>query len=554
MYFNRSYDSLWPSRINSSMVAGLQECLDFGPLGVALPPRCPFNMMPEISQWLINNYNRGSAPNLTKSADLGVIRYLTSSHEDTAEHANNTVQGYSIGSTATTYLARCLDCIWLYAEKQKFNMIKPARPLISLSSSNDKYPLRRPLVQVQCGFPYDITHTDTIKVTFPTDQLHNKSGRVFEALNLSSTVNTSVFRNIPSGPIFQWVDFSETTNRPLWGALVGMKFFSPRLMYGSSFTGAEAYGLMPCTIESHWIPTKMGQDILFGGSLVLDNANPIEVVRDAKLMANALDLYIDRSYLDAVNTPVHDRNPPLGVIAWELNWLSAKPGNGFDGLWKERWPWIVATVLSLQLTDALSRYADWEPLYYWDVPTDLPINESYVVDLRYIYSSRVYNYALPKQYGYDFANHIRGSPELYTEVKWTVERFGYAWGFRRATKYLAAIVIISHAILVLLHTSFVVGRRWRCDNWTSLTELLVLAMQSPRSKLLERSTACTSKHSKFTSNVQILEDIGEGERVVLEVSAENLPLRTPDASNQEEDEFGRGGTDARKLKVEKKYL
>jgi hypothetical protein len=553
MYLNRSYDTLWPSQINASMIPNLEECLHDTPLGIALPPSCPFNMMTEISQWLLNNYNRGTAPNLTKSADLGVIRYLTSSNENTSSQRDGTQRGYSVGSAAMTHLSRNLDAIGRYADKRGFAMTKSARPLLTLSSSNNSNPLRRPLVQVQCGFPYDITHVDIVNVTFPSDQLHSKHGSISGGLNLSSIVDANPFRNITSGPIFQWIDLSQRTGRPILGGLVGMKFFSPQLIFGSSFKGDEAFGLMPCTIESYWIPTRMSLDPMFGNTVVLDTADPMDAVKSAELMEQALDLYIDLSYLDVLNTAVPDREPPLGVIAWELNWLSYKPGNGFDGVWKDRWPWLVATVLSLQLTDGLTRYADVEALYYWDIPPNSPINKSFVVDLRYSSSLDVYDYSLPAKYGRGFAEYIRGSPQLHTEVVWTVKRFGYAWGFGRATKYLALIVVASHTLWILVYISLVIVGRWRCAIETSVADLLILALQSPRSKLVEGSGLGMQDRPTTGTTIQILEDIIEGKYVVLE-AGEDDRLLGYGSTPFDQQGAAKEGAGIRKLKAEKKYL
>lgn len=549
MYINKSYDILWPSRVNASIVANAQECLDRGPTAPALPPSCPFNMMVEISQWLINNYNRGSPPNLTKSADLGVVRYLSASTENTTSHPNDTVYGYSVGSSAMTHLSRNLDTVMLYAESQKLNMIKPSRPLITLASANKSQPLRRPLVQVQCGFPYDITHAEFINVTFPSDQIHTKSGRPSPIPDLSISLNTTQFRKQNLGPFLDWRDFSNITGRPIIGASVGMRFFSPQLMF-DSFEGDEATGLLPCTIESYWIPTTLARDPMFGATVLLDNANPLDVVKSSSLMEQARDLYIDTSYFDMLNTPVHDRDAPLGVIAWELDWLSYKPGHGFDGVMSQRWPWIVATTLSLQLTDGLSRYADTEALYLYGGLAGIPVNTSYVVDLRYIDSMNVYDYKLPKQHGPDFAAYVRATPELHTVVIWTVQRFGYAWGFGRATKYLAFLVIFAQMLCICIYTAFVASRKWRCDGWSSLAEWLVLGIQSPRSELLKGHSTNIRDRATFGRTVRIMEHISDGKRPILEISEADTRKSQIIKS---EVEVGLTDTAYRRLKAEKKY-
>lgn len=149
-------------------------------------------MMIPISRRLINSYNQGAPPNLTSTVESGI---LTSSLEKNSDFR------YSVGSTAMGHLSRALGSITLYAKRYNIIMAQVARLMITLSSANPNKPLMRPLVQVQCGMPYDITETATVNVAFPSDRLVGQTGEQTNVQSIPRVASIATFGNISTEPI-----------------------------------------------------------------------------------------------------------------------------------------------------------------------------------------------------------------------------------------------------------------------------------------------------------------------------------------------------------------
>jgi hypothetical protein len=473
-YINVSQSDMRPSHIDGSMVP---EVCD-GSYLIDIPKRCPYADMVAITNWGKEYLNQFSPPNITASTNANMVRYLGGS-----KYYDE--RGYSIVTTGMNHITRALGDIWLYATRHpRVPMQHYGRPKITVSTQDYAQPIMRPLVQTQCAPPQDITDLDEIyEASFPADQLIPSSGQTF-APSLSHKVNISISRTY--SPAVNFVDLSEAAGKPFLGALVGMNFRHARDL---SFSRDTASGLIACTIAPYWVPTNMSADPNIDNVAILDYPKPFDVVNSTELMSRARPIELDLSYAQLVNI----RLPSLfiNVLEHELRPLaifsSPKYQHQYDGSWKLRWSWVAATLLSMQLSDALARIKTLTPMMTFcercadqtydpgkSIVQDLSVQNSPYSGKKKLASSAD-----------EFANEIKSQPDLYMPVQWTVQRYGYGWGLKRATEWFAAIVILLHTLLVLAHLLTVSVRRWHFEGWDDLWGFVALLNKTPPLRMLE---------------------------------------------------------------------
>lgn len=346
-YLNASQSHMWPIHVNSSIVP--EEC--DGSHLIDMPKHCPYAGMAAITDWGKEYINQFSPPNITVSTTTNVVRYLGGPDY-------NDKRGYSVVTTGMNHITRALGDIWFFAVRHlRVPMRSYGRPKITVSSQDYAQPIMRPLVQTQCAPPQDITDVGEIyEASFPADQLIPSSGQTF-APSLSQKVNISISRTFT--PAVNFVDLSEVAGKPLLGALVGMNFLSARDL---SFNRDIASGLIACTIAPHWVPTNMSADPNSDNVAILDHPDPFDIVKSTELMSRAIPIEIDLAYAKRVN--IHLPSLSVNVLEKELRPIAfvRSPKYQYDGSWELRWSWVAATLLSMQLTDALARVNAWTPM------------------------------------------------------------------------------------------------------------------------------------------------------------------------------------------------
>ena len=202
-----------------------------------------------------------------------------------------------------SHLSRDLGTIWLYGQRHNLSFTKPGRPMLTLSLRDDKKSIMRPLVQVQCSMPYDVSTEDSITVSFPSDKT-KRPGEETLGQNITQAIKTTLFKH-RGLPKVSFTDLSAEAGRPTLGALVGMSFLNPQSLFGSSFNDWRARGLIACTIASHWIPTTMAWYPTTDNIVIVDNPDPMGVINSTDLMEKARNIDIDLSY-EMPPTPLSD--------------------------------------------------------------------------------------------------------------------------------------------------------------------------------------------------------------------------------------------------------
>ncbi|KAL9617204.1 MAG: hypothetical protein Q9160_008009 [Pyrenula sp. 1 TL-2023] len=439
-----------------------------------------------------------ASPNFTVTEDAGMSNYLAAGD---GNHRNN---GYSVATTGMSYLSRSLGTIWLYGSNLMYGRVGRlgGRPMIVLKSQDENQPLLRPVVQVQCAQPLDISNATEVNVMFNTSSLIFREGET--SSNISRTINVTNFRPEDKSVRFNWTDLSADSKSLTLGALFGVSFTWPELVF-SSFRGHDARALFACTVKPFWVPTTMSRDPTTDDIVTLDNPKPYSILTNKDLMKKSRDLNIDMSFAESLNVDLqgpHSRN----VLEFELSRFAYNQSAPyFHGDWIDRWQWLISSVISLQLTDALSRIRHHQTIHVWNHT----IHDSSAKDISFLNDNQSRWYQTSDNY----PDQIRPDPTKYL-VKWEMERFGYAWGFNKSTKVLASIVLLAHVLLIIIHLGIVWKNKLRFDSWEKLINFMTLAMQSPRPPQLEGTSAGVADSRVFAENVYIRES-DDGNSAVL---------------------------------------
>ncbi|KAL9037344.1 MAG: hypothetical protein Q9214_005743 [Letrouitia sp. 1 TL-2023] len=243
--------------------------------------------------------------------------------------------------------------------------------------------------------------------------------------------------------------------------------------------------------------------------VMLDHPDPMDIINSSNLMDKARSINVDISYAESVNIIMPNNSTTLEFELENLAFNRSIPIPIYDGSWGNKWRYLISTLLSLQLSDALARINHNMSMMVHCKDCNKPgfnvSNTSFVqniADLNNPNSLYFMHGSSLDTLAQDKTKH----PELYTPVRWRFEHFGYGWAFDRITKILAAIVVMLHSLLVVAHLLVVVFVcRWRCDSWSNLVELIVLAVQSPPAAILRGTSTGINDTSTYTDTVIIRE-------------------------------------------------
>ncbi|KAJ9604544.1 hypothetical protein H2200_010657 [Cladophialophora chaetospira] len=492
-FLSGTHADLWPPFVNASAVP--EGC---DPMSIRVDGFCPYALMTDLSFWASDWINNEAEPNMTVRSSTGSSRYLTSSYP------KNQTNGYAVATTAMGDQARDLSSLWVYANRHGLEMASAGRPLLSMLLGSGKK-VMKPLIQVQCSDPRDISEVDFIDMTFPTDQLAFNPDRGDYPALLISRIDASLWRN-RTDVQFNWTELPSKGTRPVLGALVGMTFLNPQdTSYFPDTKSDVVRALMACTMDSRWTPTSISLDPAADNIVILSDPDPASIVSSSAKMKETQDLHIDLSYAALTNAPLEGTtDPSWTVMEYILRWFYVVDGY-VDGWWGAKWPWMIATTISLQMADAIARLTHDDSIaVVWHQNPSGGLSGSYTMNLANMnHFGGVIEY--PNQDTVSFPDYARSNPDLFTEVVWTIRRFGYAWSFRSVTTYLATTVVVLHIVLVVVHMSVVMTRRWECRSWSTLIEFLTLAFQSPRTTVLEGTSAGIEDSSTYAQRVGIRE-------------------------------------------------
>lgn len=453
---------------------------------------CPYQGFDNIMDWVDMQHSQLLQPNVSLK-DFSAIRYLTSSAN--GDH----ISGWTATSSVSIRDARDLGDYWDYALAWGLDIVSIYRPtLIPFLVSGPG--LQQPLVQVQCTAYYDVPTLREIE--FPHKGLNSWPLQTYQnatwvlPVDFSASVRDSSSQN----PLFNETFSRYNIQDEIFFEWVDMTNFSDGLTLGALsvfWTGNGSTAVVPCTIDAHWAPVSIFLDPTNGGIIYQDSPDPGLLLSDAGSDANSSTttmtrISIDKAWAATMDYPYNGTNGNSTLYSTAIRALISGFGGDYKGDYQivgegtpgtpqsqDTIPWRISTVLGMYLTEALASIQLNATLVYHDYP-----NDTYVLNMDDIGGGH-WNYSVSPNASFEDYAAAQG----FTKVQIRVQRYGYGWRFQGVPIKLAATVLALHSLMAIVHTVLIFAGGWTCASWTSMGQMLVLALSSLPPTMLTNTSA-----------------------------------------------------------------
>ncbi|KAL8810330.1 MAG: hypothetical protein Q9200_002667 [Gallowayella weberi] len=455
---------LWPSSITKELIH--PGCADTHSPDAEY---CPYSGYEIVSEWVGAHQNQGQGPNLTIPNHGSVTRHLGTIYQGPKS------EGWTVSSTVGYKEAWDIGAFWQYNVQQSRAVAQLSRPRIA-PAFLDATPIKKPLVLVECAGQYswdprnvELPHRFLQEPEFPWkyDSSNFQSQPTFRTLFPNATNATQEHQGqVPTA--FAWINTSLIADGPSLGAIFAIN--TPNTV-----------ALIPCSISAWWTPASPYLDPNSDLVIQEDTPNPLETSTQTSAQWTPITT-ISTDWADTMNLNFTDANGRESTyIAHMMERYNddssspivfAEPGYGQESI-----PWRVSTALGLYLTEALARVQST----FWN-GTVLCHTDASGQEEVYILGNL--NAQDPRWWpeGMSFVDYAQR--EGWAEVRFQVRRYGYGWGFRGLPIKLAAVVLVLQALLGVVHVGFIVFGGWSVKAWSTMGEMLVLAVNSrPAEKL-----------------------------------------------------------------------
>ncbi|KAH0542505.1 hypothetical protein FGG08_003101 [Glutinoglossum americanum] len=327
------------------------------------------------------------------------------------------------------------DYLWEYWSQNQplfAGLSDVSRNQVKISLFDGNITAYRPQVEVQCAQDNNYT---TGEMAFPHDRLTVDPGRGATWKFDPRTVFKFNDTRLQNDTQFAWMDVSSGASRPSIGAAI----LVPDSYYGGNPTTKS---VVVCTVDAWWVPVAMWldpgldnythQDSSFYDFTKPKHGNP------------PTHILIDSSWAQSLNIRPAGYSP---TIIQDL--FSAMLQNSTADFTPASEAPMMAFILSFLLTDGLARVANFE---------DSPFSSS---------QSKETPYNL-------YFNNFR---------------LGYGYGLKGAVVKLAVVILLLHTLVALIHTFSIFGSGRGYKSWSTMEELLTLAMNSPPTMALNNTCA-----------------------------------------------------------------
>ena len=495
-YYLQATDfTLWPEHLTVDMIP--PGCMDDT---LSDTTGCPNQGFENVLAWVGRNQNQGFQPNVTIE-NYDTVRYLTSSS------AGDVDSEWTVTSTVSIRDARDLGDYWDYIRAYELDIARINRPILIPSIVNGSG-FQKPVVQAQCSAYYGLSSLREIEfphsylVSWPLSSYQDASWTM--PVNFSASVRDSssqhpIFNeNIQGHHIqdeiyFQWIDMKNFTGAPALGALA------------SFWTKNGSTALIACTIDAHWAPVSIFLDPRYDRVIFQDSPDPNRLLSQAKSNTSTSDMKrisIDKAWADTMDNPINGTNGNETLYTTKIRDLISGLGGDYGGNFQINGinltaqgtiPYRVSTVLGMYLTEALASIQLNNSLVYHNY-----VNANYVLQMDNIDDG---NFPYPGSPNLSFPDYANS--QGFPEVQITIERYGYGWSFRDIPIKLATVVLVSQILVSLAHLIVIVSGRWTCESWTSMGQMLVLALTSLPPKSLGNTSAGVACLSTWKKGLKV---------------------------------------------------
>ena len=530
IYLNQTTKNLWPaditngiydSRINCTQNPDNQDCA-VAAVGI-------------VKNWVEQHQNQGLQPNLTITQDGAVTRFLTSVGGPPDSSS------WTIASTVGYQFARDLGSLWEWMVQSNASLATNiSRPLIEPSFVDPSLSVKKPLVQGQCQ-TYFNPDWEITPFNFPHDQLKTPPLNDFlkETWSLPNEfVKQMIGDNKDVGNVtiegdslirFNWYDTAGNFSKTGAPSLGAVAIFST--------TNQHETALAACTFDARWAPVKYYLDPRTDPTIRQDSPNPIDVLRNTENHKledlTQMKLHLDwaetlniqsNSTVDSAASMIESLLERLGNINAYNHW-AIYPESGDD---QESLAWRISTVLGLVLTEGLARaYRNGGEgsVIYVEAPTQ---NDTQVRRLDNLnvgnvrgYRDNELDFVVPSDKSWNESVRswdVWAPANGYTEMKVSVQRYGYGYSFRGTPIKLATTALSVYALLAIGHTTLLLFRGLTFNSWNGMGEMLALAWNSLPTQGLRNTSAGVEKTKTWRQLVKIRE--GEGKKLQLKLGDE----------------------------------
>jgi len=459
----------------------------------------------------------------------------------------------AFATSASQSITSLIGAFWEQARAgQYFDDV--IRPKLEISERD----VRQPLVQVQCS-------------AFTIDYIRNQTTRNGKVKS-NNAINTFSTTNVSDAPVPDWlyeyeyevpkklfiddlgrvsIRKSQTTNLTWLQLAEGSNLSAvgvvivPFAYQDDNDEWAQTAIAHICSVDARWVGSQHGYDPTVD-IRVADNITDPLVFQKPKDgteeaykndirnlgVSPALNLSID--WMEAMNINVERGNLSARAMNWLLtpyilvqapgpenatfqqlnetgsqavyftfvpgkaNLLDSSTGTVVSTVFHTHVSNTIATLLSLQITDALAR------LRSFSVSSGFlasPINATH--------SNAI---SLTQFAGFSEGKNISTGALSHVKNRWifSVQRYGYGFGFRSTTVYFGIIVLLAHLGLVAIYLcyafyDFFYRTRWTSSAWGSMAEFAALLVNSKPTVELQNTCAGVDAKETWRKDVWIKE-------------------------------------------------
>ncbi|KAL8849786.1 MAG: hypothetical protein Q9221_005269 [Calogaya cf. arnoldii] len=519
VFFNRTADELWPMDITNAIYANLTDCTIAWQTDEKY---CSSRAHEPVLKWTAMRQNQGTPPNITIFEGDQISRFLTS------EGGPPDNSSWTVTSTVGSIFATDLAHFWDWLAQNTTLPANISRPLLKPAPVDSNFQLKKPLVQIfahdDFEFPHDELRTPPLD-SFTGETWDLPNDFVMDLRGRAPSIGDESDTDHP-WELFEWFDTAlnfSTQGAPSLGAVIIYR------SYGFVDESSNET-LAACSINARWAPVEYSLDPKDTFTIRQDSPSPMEILRgpDKKDPTELTQMNMTLEWAKSMN-PLHEEHerpdyPKMSAVERLLTgWGGYRIFTESDSVGKKSLDWRLSTTLGLYLTEGLAL-AFTDPnkasMLYRKAPS---LNDSYVRYLdnlnhpraKEVYRNGKLDWVEMQDPRWAKLSDISHEPwdvwalqNGYSEIRFSVQRNGYGYGFEGPTIKLAMTVLLIYLLLAFVHVTYMMvgGRVYR--GYSTVGEMLALAWSSPLPKSLTNSTAGIKKVSTWRHIVRVRE--GEG--------------------------------------------
>ena len=497
-YTAASTSQIWPNRL-VDLNLPTQKCLSSNATK-------DFNC-PAAGYSAILEYCQRAAFNDLQNVTIPGASQLEGPRFISCRPAERETTNLTVSSSISHQLARDIERAYLGSDSRA--ILLSTTPLWRLVGLNGSKPLK-PVVQVECI----LSDPSTSTIEFPNSAFITPSFNLGKApdiytngniytneswtVDMDAVWNTSYLEeHVETNSVaFTWVDLEKYSRKPSIAAAVAipLPFIPDR---NDSIAQKHRSTMLACSFDARWLPAELWITPTLSDAYYESIPDPLQLLMSLQGSSMSLSkepIDISLEWANALNLPITGSS--LTTIETVLNaTLDSEESDLYEPYLPDIFyntPNIFGAVLAISLTDGLARVG-----LDFDVYT--PYNDSL---LECIACSGQF----PISYCGLCSNGQYAAPSDLTEwTQWNLDyyQYGYGYGITNITSQIAAGVLILYAVIAVTAIITILVRNCNSNSWSSLGELLVLALNSPPSAALRNTGAGIDRLNTWKEVVRV---------------------------------------------------